>query len=284
MSTSSLISLGVALLVGVFFVVSFGALSLLSGALHFLFAGPRLRFLKSSTGETGFAFSFKFDPSLEDAAFDTFKLRLINPFAVTDTQIDIVKSFSAQKGSFAQDLDLGADYLKIIAALANGKSSVLIEISDSKNGLLKAFDMKGNKFLKQLNSATTSFSEFTQKSSTAAASKPIFTIPKRNFIAAPLPQTGKVLKLATNPEFSGEFQANAASGDAAAEVANFAVSKVWIDDGCIVCDACESIYEAVFEVKESTCIIRPGAPLDNGLLIQEAAEACPVEVIKFNKA
>ncbi|ATH09516.1 hypothetical protein BIY24_08700 [Halobacteriovorax marinus] len=57
-----------------------------------------------------------------------------------------------------------------------------------------------------------------------------------------------------------------------------------MEPGCIVCDACEAIYPEVFEVTDDTCIIRPGAPLDNGVLVEEAAEACPVEVIKFTKA
>ncbi|MCB9091049.1 MAG: ferredoxin [Halobacteriovoraceae bacterium] len=80
----------------------------------------------------------------------------------------------------------------------------------------------------------------------------------------------------------GGGAAGAAAGGAPAE--NFAVSKVWIAPGCIVCNACEDIYPEVFDVQADTCIIRPNAPLDNGLKIQEAAEACPVEVIKFDKA
>jgi ferredoxin len=59
---------------------------------------------------------------------------------------------------------------------------------------------------------------------------------------------------------------------------------VWIEPGCIVCNACEDIYADVFEVKPDGCIIRASAPLDFGLRIQEAAEGCPVEVIKFTKA
>ena len=43
------------------------------------------------------------------------------------------------------------------------------------------------------------------------------------------------------------------------------------------------IIPEVFEVQDATCIIRPDAPLTDGLRIVEAAEACPVEVIKFDK-
>lgn len=64
------------------------------------------------------------------------------------------------------------------------------------------------------------------------------------------------------------------------------VTKVWIAPGCIVCDACETTCPEVFHVQEATCIIRPEAldveftkPLTQ--TIEEAAEECPVEVIKF---
>ena len=46
----------------------------------------------------------------------------------------------------------------------------------------------------------------------------------------------------------------------------------------------EGIYPEVFEVTDTTCLIRPNAPLDDGLRIEESAEACPVEVIKFTRA
>ncbi|MEE8169421.1 MAG: Rieske 2Fe-2S domain-containing protein [Phycisphaerae bacterium] len=66
------------------------------------------------------------------------------------------------------------------------------------------------------------------------------------------------------------------------------VTKVWIDPGCIVCDACETACPEVFEVKpdDGTCIIRPDA-LDADFTkaltatIIEAADECPVDVIKF---
>ncbi len=66
------------------------------------------------------------------------------------------------------------------------------------------------------------------------------------------------------------------------------VTKVWIAPGCIVCDACETTAPTVFEVKhdDATCIIRPEAleaefckPLTPDII--QAAEECPVDVIKF---
>ena len=83
-----------------------------------------------------------------------------------------------------------------------------------------------------------------------------------------------------------------------------AITKVWIEDGCIVCNACETTCPEVFTVTEETCKIRAEVRVDGTLdpnleaksalsgsfgadladQIQEAAEGCPVEVIKFIKA
>lgn len=82
-----------------------------------------------------------------------------------------------------------------------------------------------------------------------------------------------------------------------------AITKVWIDEGCIVCNACETACPEVFNVTEDSCTIRPEVRVDaandenrvaqsplagdfgNELEDQiiEAAEGCPVEVIKFVK-
>ncbi len=64
------------------------------------------------------------------------------------------------------------------------------------------------------------------------------------------------------------------------------ITKVWIEDGCIVCDACETESPTVFEVLEDSCIIRPSAqspdftkPLTPTII--DAADGCPVDVIHF---
>ena len=78
------------------------------------------------------------------------------------------------------------------------------------------------------------------------------------------------------------------------------VAKVWIDEDCITCDACQDICPEVFEVTVDSSMILAavrtdgvfdrnvsGSPLVGGLgaelgdIIIEAAEACPVEVIKY---
>jgi ferredoxin len=84
---------------------------------------------------------------------------------------------------------------------------------------------------------------------------------------------------------------------------DMAIKRVWIEEGCIVCNACETTCPEVFNVTEDSCHIRAESRLDgqqNTNLtdrselkpeliesladqIEEAAEGCPVEVIKFEK-
>jgi ferredoxin len=79
------------------------------------------------------------------------------------------------------------------------------------------------------------------------------------------------------------------------------IKRVWIEEGCIVCNACETTCPEVFNVTEDSCTIRADVRDDGkdttnlseksalkGNLgqeladqIEEAAEGCPVEVIKF---
>lgn len=79
-----------------------------------------------------------------------------------------------------------------------------------------------------------------------------------------------------------------------------AITKVWIDEGCIVCNACEAECPDVFHVTDTTCFIKSEARVDGvdnenredmseltedaktlEVSIQAAAAACPVEVIKY---
>lgn len=56
--------------------------------------------------------------------------------------------------------------------------------------------------------------------------------------------------------------------------------RVRIEPGCIVCRACEQICPEVFEVTEETSLVRPDADFSEPERVQEAAAACPVEVIR----
>ena len=78
------------------------------------------------------------------------------------------------------------------------------------------------------------------------------------------------------------------------------IAKVWIEEDCITCDACQDILPEVFEVTDDTSQIKADVREDGAFdrntglsaiknefrsefsdLIEEAADACPVEIIKF---
>lgn len=278
---TTFMAMGVALILAIGLVVNIGVLSLLSGALHFLFGRPKVDLLKSDLGVNGFAFAFKWDSSREPAKFNKIRLRLFNPFG-TPTQVEITKEFDGETSDFARDFDFGNSYKQILSAKGFEDALLQIEVS-SVEGVTHQVEMKGREFLAKKSKAEMTANEFNEKYK-SVKEKPKYTIPDRSFIAPPLPKSGKALKLATNPEFAGSFAGGSDAGSAGVAVQNFAITKVWIEPGCIVCNACEGIFPEVFEVTDTTCLIRPGAPLDDGLKVQEAAEACPVEVIKFNRA
>lgn len=261
-------------------VVTIGALSLLSGTIEFFFGRPKISILKSKYGKNGVAFGFRFNSEKESAKYDQFKIRLFNPFG-SPTQMSIYRDFDHQVSSFSKDFDFGEEMKKLTSAKGFNDALVELSVLSSKDGIVHQQTMKAFKFLAQLRNGKITEDEFNTKHK-VVKSKPLYTIPGKNFVSPPLPKSGKVLKIATNPEFAGEF---AASGGAVAEEKpNFSVKKVWIEPGCIVCDACEAIFPEVFEVTADSCIIRPDFPTDDGLKVEEAAEACPVEVIKFEQA
>jgi ferredoxin len=276
--------MALSILIGIGLLIGIGALSLLSGALNFLFVKPKLEILKSKFGAKGLAFSFTWDQSAEPVTYDRFKIQLFNPFG-NPAQLDILREFDQASQDFARDLELGPRMEELLNAKGLEDATLEIEVSSSRDSITHKVTMKGSAFKEKFNTATDT-AENMNKKFNVPKEKPRFEIPERTFISPPLPKTGMALKLATNPEFAAQFYAGqGGAGDAgAAAASNFSVAKVWIEPGCIVCDACEGIYPEVFEVTDTTCLIRPGAPLNDGLRIQEAAEACPVEVIKFTKA
>lgn len=59
------------------------------------------------------------------------------------------------------------------------------------------------------------------------------------------------------------------------------ISKVYIIDGCIACGLCEEICPEVFKLEDLATVL-PGVNYsDYEAQIKEAAESCPVEVIKY---
>lgn len=273
------IAMAIAALAAIGLVVSLGVLSLLSGAFHFLFGRPSLEILKSEYGDSGFSFSFSWNSAREPGRFDKVKVRLFNPFG-TPTQVEVAKEFDVASSDFSRDVFMGEGMVNLLAAKGIEEAIIQVEVISINDGLSHQFDFKGQKFLSELNQARQTAKGFAEEHYEEKV-KPLFTTVQKTFISDPLPTSGKTIKMASNPEFAGDFAA--AAGSSAPTEENFSISKVWIEPGCIVCDACEAIYPEVFEVTDDTCIIRPGAPLDNGLLVEEAADACPVEVIKFAK-
>jgi len=63
-----------------------------------------------------------------------------------------------------------------------------------------------------------------------------------------------------------------------------AIKKVWIEDGCTECGLCVDICPEVFDLADDTAVVKEGVNYDefeDG--IREAAESCPVEVIRFEE-
>lgn len=290
--STSMIAMGIALFVVVNLVLGLGALSLLIGTFETLFGKPRLTILRSTKSGNFFSFGLKWDSVKQPAEVDTIRIRLYNPYG-SPTQVEVSKNFDGFRESFANEVDMGPGYLELLGAKNFELAQVEVEAVSSRDGVSFKFVMKGSKFKKLISDANLTAEQFISdnKLGGSKASKPPIDIPIRNFVADTVPGKGAQLAIATNPAFESYFAGmggGAAKGGAAAAEApaaqNFNITKVWIEPGCIVCNACEDIYPEVFEVTSDTCLIRPDAPLDNGLRVQEAAEACPVEVIKFTKA
>ncbi len=290
--STSLIAMGVAIFLVINLVVGLAILSLLFGTFETLFGKPKLSILRSTKSGNFFAFGFKWNSAKEPAAINTIRIRLFNPFG-NPTQVQVTKQFEPKKNSFAVEVDMGPGLIDLLGAKNFDLATIQVEVASSKDGLSWHFDMKGPKFKRLVSEAHLTVDQFISdhKIETLKTSKPPIDIPIRSFIADTVPGKGAQLAIPTNPSFAAHFAGSAAptttggSGGAQAPAGeNFAVAKVWIEPGCIVCNACEDIYKDVFEVLSDTCIIRPNAPLNDGLRIQEAAEACPVEVIKFTKA
>ncbi len=60
-----------------------------------------------------------------------------------------------------------------------------------------------------------------------------------------------------------------------------AITKVWIEEGCTACGLCEEICPEVFKMEDEATVIEGVNFSDYEAGIEEAAENCPVEVIKF---
>jgi len=61
------------------------------------------------------------------------------------------------------------------------------------------------------------------------------------------------------------------------------ITKVWMEEGCIACGLCEGTCPEVFRVEDIAYINEDVNYSEYTELIKEAAEICPVEVIKFSE-
>lgn len=59
------------------------------------------------------------------------------------------------------------------------------------------------------------------------------------------------------------------------------IKKVWIEKGCTACGMCESICPEIFTVEDEATINKGVNYAEYTNQIKEAAESCPVEVIKY---
>jgi len=275
----TIVSLTIAFILTVVLVAHIGICSLLAGSVDFLFGKPKFNILKTSLGPTGFAFSFDWNNSKEPSNFNLVRVRLFNPFG-KKTQVDVSKNFTSKKSSFATDVDLGPEYKAILACDNINKSRVMIEVS-SDDGLSFQYEMPTSKFINKIETASSVADKFNLDEKKSNEDKVYYHTVSQSHVATQVNKTTNSLKISTNPEFAGDFQETSSAVEGQA---NFKVAKVWIESGCIVCNACEDAEPSVFKVNDDGCIVIAGATLDDGLKILEAAEACPVEIIKFDKA
>ncbi len=62
------------------------------------------------------------------------------------------------------------------------------------------------------------------------------------------------------------------------------MKKVWIEEGCTACELCVDICPEVFAMADDTAFVKEGAnPGEFQDAIKEAADSCPVEVIKHEE-
>jgi ferredoxin len=59
------------------------------------------------------------------------------------------------------------------------------------------------------------------------------------------------------------------------------ITKVWIEEGCTACGLCSDICPQVFELEDLATVVQDLKYSDYEEQIKEAAESCPVEVIRY---
>jgi len=62
-----------------------------------------------------------------------------------------------------------------------------------------------------------------------------------------------------------------------------AMMKVWIEEGCTACGLCVDICPEVFELVDETTVVEGAKFFGYEEKIKEAADSCPVEIIKYTE-
>ena len=62
-----------------------------------------------------------------------------------------------------------------------------------------------------------------------------------------------------------------------------AIKKVWREEGCSSCGLCEDICPEVFKLEDVAIVIEGVNFADHEDKIKEAADSCPMEVIKYSE-
>jgi ferredoxin len=60
-----------------------------------------------------------------------------------------------------------------------------------------------------------------------------------------------------------------------------AITKVWVEENCTPCGVCSYICPEVFEMKDLSTVVQGLQYSDYEEKIKDAAEYCPVEVIRY---
>jgi len=62
-----------------------------------------------------------------------------------------------------------------------------------------------------------------------------------------------------------------------------AIIKVWVEEDCTACGLCADICPEVFVIKDIATVIEGVNYSDYESQIKDAADSCPVEVIKYTE-
>lgn len=210
---------------------------------------------------------------------DIFHALSIKCFSNKD--LSFYQSFSGQEHFCFIELEESSKILEYLKR--HPLEKIIVELISTDINQLR-FEFYSKNFLQQIEKTSLTKENFLSFFQTSTLN----VIPEKKFIYEGSLEKRPFLVLESDPQFKKLLSTSTHDSEKSVEVkaeqeVTFPIQKVWIEPGCIVCNTCENIYPEVFDVKATTCVIKDQAPLDDGLKIQEAAEACPVEVIKFSR-